>query len=257
MFPCCHSSCQGFASCHGMYQSQRASHAGIESGFVPGKKNVAQLQIKTQGTLSCCISQGWSILHNQIGKANYAHKKPKPSCNTAKNTKYLPSAKKAHVLSSLLLSFAWSACFSEGANESQAEGSIRGWVVFLCRAKMWGMLRMTVLCECCALMWSSAHYIKTLTNPHLRHGYILWEEGRTAKWESWAQSWRIGPTQATHCGYVVGDDVGDGTMTQAGGPWIIFSRDKTRIDRQLSFYSKMAYRQAYHHGAPPKELEPS
>ena len=89
---------------------------------------------------------------------------------------------------------------AECANENRARASIRGRIAFLCRAEMWGMLRTTESCECRASMWSSAHCIRILTNPHLRRGRIPWEEGRTAKWEAWAQSWRIWPTGAIHGG---------------------------------------------------------
>lgn len=65
-FPCCHFSRAAFASCHGRYQSRRASHAGYEdvgiinnqkglgvhkNAFIPSKKDVAWLQIKMQDTL--------------------------------------------------------------------------------------------------------------------------------------------------------------------------------------------------------------
>ena len=64
-FPCCHFSRAAFASCRGRYQSRKASHAGYETvgiinnqkglgvhknAFIPGKKDVAWLQIKMQDT---------------------------------------------------------------------------------------------------------------------------------------------------------------------------------------------------------------
>ena len=217
-----------------MSQSRRAPHEGcevlriheqrnriyayIESDFVPGEKNVARLQIKTQDALSRCISEELSTSHNLVGKANDAHRKPEPSCDAAKNTEYHLSAKQVNGgpraivvvelrVGCLLFGRRGTLRSAECTNASRASASIRGRIVFLCRAEMWGMLRMTESCECRVPMWSS-QYIKILTNPHLRRGHIPWEEGRTAKWESWAQSWRIGPTRATHCGYVVGDDAG-------------------------------------------------
>ena len=101
-----------------------------------------------------------------------------------------------HVLPSLLLSFARSAWFLEGATpciarnapmraeqERRSEDGSSSCVEPRCGGCFERPSR--------ASMWSSdeppsAHYIKILSNPHLGRGCIPCEEERTAKWESWA-----------------------------------------------------------------------
>lgn len=86
-FPCSHFSRAAFASCRGRCQSRRASHADYEAvgiinnqkglgvhknAFIPGKKDVAWLQIKMQDTSVMLRPIDWSILHGFIGKARCA-----------------------------------------------------------------------------------------------------------------------------------------------------------------------------------------
>src|SRR5438105_2558182 len=99
------------------------------------------------------FSQEWSTSHDLIEKANYAHQKPEPGCDAAKNTEHLLSAKQVHSrpciavvvvelrAECLLFGRRGTLHSTECANASRARVYIGGWIVFLFRAVMWGMRR--------------------------------------------------------------------------------------------------------------------